>query len=408
MIRMFNDGYMKANAILFLISIGFGLTTALLSIYLSTQGISLANIGLIFAVGLLVAGFLRVPLGVLSDCIGRKWLMVFGLIAYPLFSIGIIYSTLVAHYVLLDLMLEIMGAIFWTGHSAYLFDVFSKGREGIGLSVRNIVSYAAGGFAPIIAGIIAANMGFTNLFMISAAITALAIPVALTVQDKNGRKKFNWSVMKQELHDLKHIRHFGWIVAIIALVDFIMVFWIIFMPIWLLQQGIALEAIGVILSANILVAAIAQVPLGKAIDKFPIKSLIIPGFFFMWVGSILFFAFQNYLSYLFNRILIGTSSDMASWPAVGLMAKFTPAAEHGAATALAFGLAMIGRGLASLFGGQMTEKFGIPVVLIAVSFLALLASIALLVSGKKGRKIGTSEHKLHHWKHVNHTRLMHK
>jgi len=399
--KLFNDGYLKANAILFLVTMGFGLTSALLSIYLSEQGISLANIGLIFAVGLLVAGFLRVPLGVLSDCIGRKWLMIFGLLAYPLFSIGIIYSTLVAHYILLDLMLEIMGAIFWTGHSAYLFDAFAKGREGAGLSGRNVVSYLTGAVAPILAGVIATSVGFSKLFMISATISSLAILVALTVKDHNAKKRLCMPVMRQEFRALNRIKHFGWIVFIIAMVDFIMVFWAIFMPIWLLQQGIGLKAIGAILSANIFVGALIQVPLGKAIDKYHVKWIIIPGFLFMWVGSILFFTFQNYLSYAVNRIILGISSDAASWPAVGLLAKFTPTAEHGAATALAFGLATVGRGLASLIGGQLTSAFGIPLVLMGAGFLALFAALALMASGK-GKKKGTSVHKLHHWKFINH------
>jgi MFS family permease len=64
---------------------------------------------------------------------------------------------------------------------------------------------------------------------------------------------------------------------------------------------------------------------------------------------------------------------------------------------LAFGLATIARGIASLIGGQLTDKFGIPSVLTAVSFIALIMAIGLIAS-KGAKKRGVSEHKLHHWK----------
>jgi len=171
------------------------------------------------------------------------------------------------------------------------------------------------------------------------------------------------------------------------------------MPIWLLQQGISLEAIGFILTANLIVGAILQIPLGKAIDKMPVRNILIPGFLMFWLGGALFFVFKNYLAYMINRIILGAGSDLAYWPAVGMLAKLTPKVNNGGVVALIFGLSVALKGVGALISGMLTEAFGIPAVLTAISFISLGAAIAI-VPIKLLRNKGTQFHKAHH--HVGH------
>ncbi|MEM2873980.1 MAG: MFS transporter [Candidatus Nanoarchaeia archaeon] len=394
--------YLKANAILFLALLGSGLTTALLSVYLAEKGISLANIGLIFAIGAIIAGLLRVPIGVITDQLGRKKFMLFGAFGYPIFAIGLIYANTVSHYIVLDIVLELFGAIFWTAYSAYFFNILTKGKEGLELGGRNITLYVTSAIAPFLAGIIATNFGFANLFIAGAAISASAIIVALTAKDHDYDNFLLYAKIKQEYENILKIKGLGWIAAMIFLVDFIFVFWAVFMPIYLQESGISLEAIGTILSINIFIGALLQIPLGKAIDKLPVKTIVIPGFLLFWFGGTMFFIFKNYFSYLINRVIIGIGSDMAYWPAVGMLAKLTPKAEQGGAIALIFGLSTAIKGIGSIIGGSLTQIYGIPIVLIAVSMLSLVATIFFIPS-KLLRKKGTQFHKMHHIRAV-HTR----
>lgn len=387
--------YLKANSILFLTQIGYGLTTALLSVYLAERGIGLANIGIIFAVGAMLAGLFRVPIGYIVDCLGRKRFIILGAIGYPIFSAGLIFANSVQHYTLLNLMVEFFGAVFWTAFSAYFFDIMAKGKEGLALSGRNITLYSASIFAPILAGILATHFSFAKLFLIGAAISVSAILLALTVKDHNHHKKMCYTTLEQEYKYIFNIKGMGVIILIIFIGDFIFAFWSIFMPIWLQQQGISLEAIGTILSVNMLVGAILQIPMGKAIDKSPARNILIPGFILFWIGGVLFFTFKNYFSYLVGRIMIGSSSDASYWPAVGMLAKITPKAEHGVAVALIFGLSAIMRGAGYAIGGVLSSAFGIEFVLVNIGFVALAAAI-LIIPSKLLRKKGTQFHKLHH------------
>ncbi len=391
---MRND-YLKANAVLFLITLGYGITTALLSVYFVERGISLTGIGLIFAIGAITAGIFRVPIGALIDCWGRKKFLIIGAFGYPIFAIGLIYANTTEHFILLKLLVDFFGAVFWTAFSAHFFDIMSKGREGMAMAGRNIVIYSANAFTPVIAGILATKLGFTNLFAIGAAISASAILIALTIVDLNHSKKLCYSMLRGEYDCILKIKGLGLIAAIIFVVDFTFAFWGIFMPIYLLQQGISLEAIGAILTANIIICALIQIPLGKATDKLQIRWIMIPGFFLFWLGGMIFFSLRNYTSYLAGRIALGTGSDVSYWPAVGMLAKLTPKADHGGAVALIFGSATVVSGIGALLCGILTAKYGIPKVLWAVSFLPLIVAVSLFWS-ETIKKKGTQFHKEHH------------
>lgn len=387
--------YIKANAVLFLTTLGYGITTALLSVYFAERGISLAGIGLIFAVGSITAGLFRVPIGAVVDCLGRKKFLIIGAFGYPLFAIGLIYANATSHYVALKLMVDFFGAIFWTAFSAHFFDIMSKGKEGMAMAGRNIAIYSANAFTPIIAGIIATKLGFSNLFAIGAAISASAIFITLTVRDFNHTKKLCYSAMEGEYACILKIKGLALIAAIIFVVDFTFAFWGIFMPIWLLQQGISLEAIGAILTANLIVGALIQIPLGRAIDKLPLRNILIPGFFFFWLGGMIFFSLRNYFSYLIGRITLGMSSDAAYWPAVSMLARLTPRVDNGGAVALIFGVSTALSGVGALIGGILTERFGIARVLWAISFIPLIVTICLFWSETLKKK-GSQLHKMHH------------
>lgn len=397
MLATMRDDYIKANAVLFLTTLGYGITTAFLSVYLADRGISLLGIGLIFAVGSIIAGLFRVPIGLVVDCLGRKKFLILGAIGYPLFAIGLIYASTVSHYIALNLFVQFFGAIFWTAFTAHFFDIMSQGKEGMAMAGRNIVLYSASASAPILAGIIATRLGFTNLFAIGAAIAASAIFVALTIKDFNHSRKLCYDILQTEYSCLLKIKGLALIAALIFVVDFTFVFWGIFMPIWLQQQGISLAAIGLILTINLIIGMLIQIPLGKAIDKLPVRNILIPGFLLFWLGGMVFFSLRNYFSYLAGRIMLGVGSDASYWPAVGMLAKLTPKVDHGGAVALIFGLSTALSGVGALLGGILTEQFGIPKVLWAISFIPLIVAICLFWPEILKKK-GTQFHKHHHYR----------
>ena len=393
-----------ANVLLLNIVLGIGLVTSLLSVYLTQIGISLVNVGFIFAFGAILAGFLRLPIGAAVDCYGRKIFVVFGALGFPLFAIGVTLAKTVPQFIGLDILLEIFAAICWTAFSAHYFDLLSKGKEGIEIAQRNVVYYSATAAAPILAGLIADRLGFINLFYIGALISAIGIPIAMaSLRDHNNNKRARCFDFEGEYKDVLKIRGFKTIFFVIIMNNITWTFWAIYMPIFLDKLGYSFSQIGSVITATLVVGALVQIPMGKLIDKYPAKWILIPGFGLVFLGSLLFFSLRNYLSYLIGRVVDGLGWDFSYWPAVGIFAKVTPKKEHGAGWAALMAGVAISYVVTALIGGFLTNKFGIEKILLASAFLSLLTGIAIISSkvlAEKGRGHLKRHHMLHtHAKH---------
>ena len=273
------------NVLLINIVLGAGLTTSLLSVYLDKMGISLTNVGIIFAFGAIIAGFLRLPIGCAVDCFGKKGFVILGAVGYPLFAIGVALARTVPQFIGLDIMIEIFAAIFWTAFSAHYFDLLSKGNEGIEIAQKNMFHYGAASMAPFLAGLIADRLGFANLFYISALIAAIGIPIAvLSIKEHNKCKTcFSFKSLEQEYKDVFKIKGFKTILFVLLVNNITWSFWAIYMPIYLVNHGFNFSEIGLIITGIWVSTMLIQIPIGKAIDKFPAKWILIPGFgWYFW------------------------------------------------------------------------------------------------------------------------------
>ena len=393
-----------ANILLLNIVLGVSLVTSLLSVYLNQIGISLANIGFIFAFGAILAGFLRLPIGACVDYLGRRNFIILGALGYPIFAIGIALSKTTLHFIGFDIVLELFGAIFWTAFSAHYFDILSKGKEGVEMANRTAMQYTAVAAAPFLAGLIADRLGFTNLFYIGALISAVGVPIAAaTIKDHSKNKGLICLTdFGKEYKQIMKIKGLKTLFAVLFMNNFTWTFWAIYMPIFLDQKGFSFTQIGLILSATLGAGALIQYPLGKAIDKLPAKYILIPGFGLIFLGSLVFFSLSNYFSYLAGRVVAGLGWDLSYWPAYGVFARITPKKEYGGAWAVLMAGMAWAYGIAALVGGFLTENYGIEKVLYISGVLALLTGLALISSkvlSQKGRKHLKSHQIMNHRGH---------
>ncbi len=391
--------FLLASLLMFNVVFGVSLSTSLLSLYLSRVGVSLVDIGAIFAIGALVGALFRIFVGAGTDHLGRKRFIQAGIIGYILFALGLIAASRVFHFVALNLLLEISGAIFWTAYSAYFFDIVRKGKEGVDIGARNVVLYSSSAAAPLLAGFAARYLGFNILFLISAAIIFAGFLFATLMSETVKTKSVHIEDFSKEYFDIINLKGFKTIFAIIFISNFIWTFWYIYMPIYLDNSGLSVDKIGLILTSMIGIGALLQHPLGRQMDVKPAKYILIPGFFIIWLFGLSFFAFKNFYAFLVNRIILGFGFDASYWPAVSIFARITPKKEHGGGWALLMAGASAAYGIGALVGGWLTQHFTIELVLQGVSFLSLAIGILIIpnkfLSGK-----GTSVFKKHHLIHI--------
>lgn len=385
----------------FNVILSFTLVSSFLPIYLDNIGISLANIGLVFAFGAIIAGILRFPIGTMSDRVGRRPFMLFGAIGYPIFAIGIILSRSTAHFVGVRLLIELFGALFWIAFWAYIFDTIHRGHEGREIAHTNMVIRTGQIIAPFVGGLIITYYGFQHLFFLGAVIGLINILfVGMIIKERGKRKREILTRLKRDvMFEYKHLvnmKKFRTLTTIGVLHNVAWCVWWVYMPIYLKDIGISMQQIGIVLSFVYLVGLLTQYPIGKAIDNFPSKYIIIPGFFLVWASGYAFLLFKNYIGFVLARGAMSAGFGLEWNPLVARISHLTPRKEHGGTAGLFRAANAIAVGVVTIVAGYLADIYSIELVLWGASTFPLIVGIGLLFVSKgvmeKGRSLANKHH----------------
>ncbi len=376
------------------INLGNGLALSFLSVYLSSINISFTNIGMIYAVGAVMGGFVHIPLGNWLDRHGRKAMLLLGILGYGAYSFGLVLATQTAHFIFLGILLELVGAIFWTALYAHMFDLMSYEHVGEQLGKRNAIIFAIGAFAPFIAGFLITQIGYINLFYLSAAICLAGLPLALfTITDAKVKKtKDN---MLEEYQELSKVKGFNAILALLFVHTLIWGIWYIYMPIYLASQGMTTSLIGLIIFGYWMVSAATQYHMGKLMDRVPAKWIIVPAFLLIWLGGFLFTRISGFISALINRSVMSFGFDAGWWPAITELSRILPKQFHGAGFSLQAGAAAVAFAVASVVGGIFADAYGILPVLVVSSWVALIVALVIAPTKHFEEILNHHTHKMH-------------
>jgi predicted MFS family arabinose efflux permease len=164
-------------------------------------------IGLALGAYGLTQGLLQIPLGLLSDHIGRKKVIVGGLLLFGLGSVVAALSTSI-HGVLLGRILQGTGAV----GSSILAMVADLTRDEVRTRAMAVVGITIGfsfAAAVLVGPPLAAAAGLSGMFWITAAFSLVAIAITILLiptPDHLVPRGVNWLTFKQVLHDAELLR----------------------------------------------------------------------------------------------------------------------------------------------------------------------------------------------------------
>lgn len=170
----------SALSLLYLLRmLGIFMVLPILALYVKDLpgGATAMQIGLAIGIYGLLQAALQIPLGALSDRIGRKPIVVFGILIFALGSI-VAGVTQDIHWIIIGRALQGAGAIS-SAVQALLADVTRPQSRtkamtilGVGMGMSFLLALV---FGPVLSGVI----GVGGIFILSGALTLLAIPVFL-------------------------------------------------------------------------------------------------------------------------------------------------------------------------------------------------------------------------------------
>ena len=339
---------------------GMGIVVPLLPVYAHELGASGFYIGMIFGSFALARTFFLPYFGRLSDRKGRKPLIIPGLLAYTLVSVGFIFFGEVNALIVLRFFQGIASAMLMPIIQAYVGDITPPGKEGFTMGLFNMSMFCGLSLGPFLGGVIHDRFSLQTSFVCMGLLALIGFflcqfllpPTRSEKYISSGKIPHRW---KQLFLDRDIASIFIFRFSHILCIGIIWAFLPLFAK---LKFAATSSAIGVLIMLGVLVSGVLHVPMGLLADKISKKWMVVSGglmvacavFSFVWV--------QSFRGMVWVSIIFGIGGGI-SMPALMAMAvlKGSETDSMGSVMAILTLAHSLGMFAGSLIGGLMMDLF---------------------------------------------------
>jgi MFS family permease len=181
-----------APGLVFIWAFAFGLTMPFLTLTARDRGVSLDAIGLIAASFLLTQIIFQVPLGALSDRVGRAGPLVAGIALFSLATVGFTQADSAPAFMLLRAAQGVAFALGLPAYRALVADVTAPDQRGRAYATLGMAYSGGLLLGPAIGGLLVSSLGRDDLFLMTAvmeaALAAAGVLVFLRGAGRPGRR----------------------------------------------------------------------------------------------------------------------------------------------------------------------------------------------------------------------------
>lgn len=341
---------------------------SLLPIFVVKFHLSMAAVGAMASVTSITSSLIQPTFGYLSDRLSGKVFVIVGILASAIFMSTLGFAS---SYGLLLLLLVLggLGVSSFHPQAAGLTGQLPERKKGFGMSVfltGGSVGYATG---PLIAVFVASRAGIDHLYAtaLPGILIALLVIQYLPNQNLSQGKQANLSLSSEFLTNVRSISLLEVIVVIRAIVN---TSFTTFLPLFLKNKGLSLEAMGAMISLYILAGAVGGIIGGYVADKIGRKSILLFSLIFP-IPFLMFFTFAGNVLIPILLLLSGFIF-LSSVPVTVIMAQELMPNNTSTVSALMMGFGWGLGGLMAFPFGVLADLTGITVALRVVILLPLI------------------------------------
>ena len=340
----------------FFIKLGFSIVSPILPIYAESFGIPYALVGMVTTANALGRLLSDIPLGTLSDRLGRRPLAIIGplLVTCSAILCGLAQGF---YELLLYRFITGIGMATWmVARQAMIADSVNPSIRGRVMSTFQGVNMIGSAAGPAVGGIIAELWGYRTPFFFYGASTFVSLVVSLLLvkESADPKRPENRSTLMTDMHALLGFLTFSIVMA--AFTNFVN-------HIRFAARGTIIPLfgenvlhltageIGLVLSAstitNILMVVRGQlnqhrpisaptitnilmvVPGGYIVDKYGRKFALVPSFIFTGIVFVLFSTCTDFSSALLVSAILGVASGLGGGATMALAADLAPEGLRG-------------------------------------------------------------------------------
>lgn len=353
--------------------------------YTTSLGISISDTGFIVSLYSYALAIGIIPVGMLSDRLGRRQFLVAGLIIsagapflYPLAKdVGSLY--------LVGILLGLGGALFMPTALATIADLSRQGEHGKAMGWYTASSQLGLMTGPLAGGYIVQHFGFTAAFYGCSALPLIALVFVITrlraipqkpVAADTGRHPWQW------------LWHPGAIISLLALVITAIASSTIstFIPLYVRGLGIAEAGAGMIIAACYASSAALRIPSGALSDKLGNGPMILSGILLSATAIALIPSFHLLWQLAAVGLIYGMGMGLSMPASLSWLAHLSPADKRGFSMGLGSAAFQVGLAAGSTAMGIVVQACGFTPMYLATASLAALAGIAMAILLKSGKR----------------------
>jgi len=369
----------------FLSAISNSLTQITVPLLALQLGASYEFIGTMVAISAFIRLILVQPVGWLNDKKGKKWFLVLGFICF-LFNFVILYFATTPLHVLISRAFHgIGGAMFYTSAVSL---ILTNTKENRGYAIGIYATLMGFGFSvgPIIGGYVAENISYIACYIISSAISILAIIIIVfgIHENKVTSEKNNSTIVAEKTSYFSLFRNRELLITCIGafFISEAIGADISFFPIFGNKLSLTEGTIGLILGIRATLSTIVRIPVGKIADKTNPKKLMIIALAISAAGLYLIPQFRIVWLFPVFLGLEGIGHGIYLTAANSYIGDVTSDKNKGTAVGLYNTVSGLGSVLNMSLLGIIAGRFGVEYTFRFTSFMCILGLVIMFILSK--------------------------
>ncbi len=327
-------------------------------LFARSLGADTIEVGIINSAFLFTAGMLSLPLGILSDRLGRKRLACLGLLMLAATSYLLYFSKTPGQMVWIYLFFGIGLAAFGPTMMSLVADISPATHLGRSYGWYTTALYTSMSLGPALGGFVAKEFGFLQVFLISGTLiffifwmVLLLLPPSRLMLDSRP-KKGKGSAAAREFFQNRPLLG-CWLVTLGGCFGLGM--FVTFLPLHAQDQGLHVGQIGLVFAVQGLCNALSRIPFGQLSDRVARRGNLVVIGLSGFVASMIGFSVSGSLGdFMLFAAALGVSMGLAFTSVGALIAEVVPQESRG--------LAMGGYNTCIYFGMMLSSALMGPVI----------------------------------------------
>lgn len=345
--------------------------------YTSGLGISVADTGFIVSLYSYVMAAGIIPIGMLSDRLGRRKFLVSGLILSAIAPFLYPLAQDLTTLCIVRILHGLGGALFLPTALAIVADLSRHGEHGKTMGWYTASSQLGLMAGPVAGGYIVEQFGFTPAFYACSALPLLALVFVSTRMHSIPQKPD--PQQESAIHPWNWLRHPGAIVSLLALVITAIASSTVstYIPLYVRDFGITEAGAGMIITACYASSAALRIPSGAMADRLGNAPMIIAGTFLSAIAIALIPAFHLLWQLAAVGLIYGLGMGLSMPAALSWLAHLSPPGKRGFSMGLGSAAFQIGLAAGATAMGIVVQKSGFTPMYLLTAATAAVSGIVM-------------------------------